>query len=70
MKIANIVSTNILNVNKDFNVVKSMDGIIHGLPTLIIGFDYVNEHYPNFDIFNNELEPNLYWTRFIKLFNR
>jgi len=62
MKIANIVSTNILNVNKDFNVVKSMDGIIHGLPTLIIGFDYVNEHYPNFDIFNNELEPNLYWT--------
>ena len=62
MKIANIVSVNDLNVSKDFNVVKSMDEIIHGLPTLVIGFDYVNKHYPNFDIFNNEIEPNLYWT--------
>lgn len=62
MKIANIVSTNNLNVSDDFNVVKSMEEIIHGLPTLIIGFDYVNKHYPYFDILNNEVEPNLYWT--------
>jgi len=62
MKIANIVSSNTLNVPKEFNVVKSMDEIIHGLPTLIIGFDYVNKHYPDFDILNSELEPNLYWT--------
>ena len=39
-----------------------MDEIIHGLPTLIIGFDYVNKHYPDFDILNSELEPNVYWT--------
>lgn len=62
MKIANIISTNNINVSEEFNVVKSMDEIIHGLPTLIIGFDYVNKHYPDFDILSSELEPNLYWT--------
>jgi hypothetical protein len=62
MEIANIVSTNDLKLGKEFNVVKSMDEIIHGLPTLIIGFDYVNKNYPDFDILNSELEPNLYWT--------
>ncbi len=39
-----------------------MGEIIHGLPTLIIGFDYVNKHYPEFNILDIELEPNLYWT--------
>ena len=62
MKIANIVSKNKINVNEEFNLVESMDEIIHGLPTLIIGFDYVNKHYPDFDILNSELEPNVYWT--------
>lgn len=61
MKIANIVSKTNLNVSKDFNVVSSMDEIIHGLPTLIVGFDVVNKHYPEFDITNREVEPNLYW---------
>ena len=62
MKVANIVSSNNINVSEEFNVVKSMDEIIHGLPTLIIGFDYVNKHYPDFNILDIELEPNLYWT--------
>lgn len=62
MKVANIVSNNSINVSEEFNVVKSMDEIIHGLPTLIIGFDYVNKHYPDFNILDIELEPNLYWT--------
>lgn len=62
MKIANIVSNTSLKTPSEFNVVKSMDEIIHGLPTLIIGFDYVNKNYLNFDILNQQLEPNLYWT--------
>jgi len=61
MKIANIVTTQSTNVSEDFNVVGSMDEIIHGLPTLIVGFDYVNKHYPDFDIMEREVEPNLYW---------
>ncbi len=62
MKIANIVSHNKVNVSEHFNVVESMDNIIHGLPTLIIGFDYVNKHYPDFDIMERKLGDNLYWT--------
>ena len=61
-KIANIVSTNKVDVSEFFNVVKTMGEIEHGLPTLIIDYDYVNIHYPDFDICNMLLEPNLYWT--------
>ncbi len=61
MKIANIISTNQVNVSEDFNVVNSMGEIIHGIPTLIVGFDYVNKHYPDFDIMEREVEPNIYW---------
>jgi hypothetical protein len=60
--VANIVSQSNIDIDKEFNVVKTMDEIIHGLPTLIIGFDYVNKHYPDFDITKFQLEPNLYWT--------
>ena len=59
MKIANIVSNNNISVSEEFNVVKSIDEIIDRLPTLIIGFDYVNKHYPDFNILDIELEPPL-----------
>jgi len=62
MKVANILTTNKISVSDEFNVVTAMGDIIHGLPTLIVGYDYVNKHYPNFDITNIQLEPNLYWT--------
>jgi hypothetical protein len=62
MKIANIVSHQKVNVSQEFNVVESMDDIIHGLPTLILGFDYVNKHYPDFDVMDRMLGENLYWT--------
>jgi hypothetical protein len=62
MKIANIVSTHSVNVSKAFNIVGSMDEIIHGIPTLILGFSYVNNNYPDFDILERKLGENLYWT--------
>jgi hypothetical protein len=62
MKIANIVSNNNISISEEFNVVESIDDIIYGLPTLIVGFDYVNKHYPDFNILDKQLEPNLYWT--------
>lgn len=62
MKIANIVTNNKINVSEDFNVVKSMDEIIHGLPTLIVSFTYVNKHYPDFDVMEMHIKDNLYWT--------
>lgn len=62
MKIANIVSTTQINLPEDFNVVKSMDEIIHGLPTLIIGFDVTDKLYPNYDVGEIKLADNVYWT--------
>jgi hypothetical protein len=62
MTVANIVSKNKINVSEDFNVVQSMDEIIHGLPTLIVGFDYMDKHYPDFNILDRKISENLYWT--------
>lgn len=60
--IANIVSKNSINVSQDFNVVDSMDNIIHGLPTLIVGVDLTESLYPDFDILDRCIEENMYWT--------
>jgi hypothetical protein len=62
MKLANIVTTTSVSVSKDFNVVKSLDETIQGLPTLIIGWDHVKKNYDNYDISNRILAPSLYWT--------
>ena len=62
MKFANIVSTTQINVPQDFNVVQSMDEIIHGLPTLIIGFDLTDKLFPNYDVGNIKVTDNVYWT--------
>lgn len=62
MYIANIFSKTTVNAPDDFNVVTSMDDIIDGLPTLIVGYDYVNKHFPDFDVTENYLGDNLYWT--------
>jgi len=62
MKVANIISSNKITIPDDFNVVKTLDEAIVGLPTLIIGYEYVNKHYPDFDISNFCLGPDLYWT--------
>lgn len=62
MKIANIVTKTKIKISDEFNVVNSMDKIIHGLPTLIIGYDLVVKLYPNFNILKIELEDNIYWT--------
>lgn len=61
-KIANIVSDNTIDVSEIFNVVKTMDEIQHGLPTLIVGLDLADKLYPDFDITDICLGPNVYWT--------
>ena len=62
MKFANIVTNNQINVSHDFNVVESMDQIIHGLPTLIVGFDIADKLYPNYDVGYKKITDNIYWT--------
>lgn len=62
MKIANIVTSNKVDVTNDINVVKSMDEIIQGLPTLVTSYKWLKENYDDYDIYNKKLEDNLYWT--------
>lgn len=62
MKFANIVTKTQINVSQDFNVVESMDDIIHGLPTLIIGFDLTDKLFPNYDVGEIKVTDNIYWT--------
>jgi hypothetical protein len=62
MLIANIVSATNVNVSCDFNVVKSLDQTVQGLPTLIIGWDYVKKNYPDYNIINRKLSGDLFWT--------
>ena len=61
-KLANIVSDNTIDVSEIFNVVKTMDEIQHGLPTLIVGINLADKLYPDFDITDICLAPNFYWT--------
>ncbi len=62
MKIGNIVSNSSISVSDNFNVVQSMDEIIHGLPTLIIGWKEINNLFPDFDVTNKKIKHNVYWT--------
>lgn len=62
MKLANIVSNNKEDVSEEFNVVTSLDEIIQGLPTLIVGWDYVKANYPEYNMLERKLGDNLFWT--------
>jgi hypothetical protein len=62
MKFANIVTNTSINLSEDFNVVESMDEIIHGLPTLIVGFDIADKLFPNYDVGYKKITDNIYWT--------
>ena len=62
MKIANIVSTINITVSDDFNVVTALDDTIQGLPTLIIGWDYIKKNFPDYDIIDRNLGNNIFWT--------
>lgn len=62
MKIANIVTSNKVDVTDDINVVKSMDDIIAGIPTLVTSYDWVSKNYSNYEIYDKKLSDNLYWT--------
>lgn len=62
MKIANIITKNKINVSDEINVVDSIDKIIDGIPTLIVGIDLTETIFPDFDVLNFEIEKNFYWT--------
>jgi hypothetical protein len=62
MKIANIVTNNKVDVSDDINVVKSLDEIIEGLPTLVTSYTWLKDNYDDYDIYDKQLGENLWWT--------
>jgi len=62
MKIANIVTSNKVEVTDDINVVKDLNDIIDGIPTLVTSYDWVSKNYDDYDIYDKKLDKNLYWT--------
>jgi len=62
MFVGNIVSKSNLNIDKYFNVVQSIDDVINGLPTLIIGWDIVKTINPNADFIDKKLSKDIFWT--------
>lgn len=62
MKIANIVTSNTLDVSDDINIVDNLDNIIEGLPTLVTSYEWLSNNYSEYDIYNKKISDNLYWT--------
>lgn len=62
MFVGNIVTHSKINIDKYFNVVDSMDNIIHGLPTLIVGWDIVKTIEPDADFIVRKLSHDIFWT--------
>lgn len=62
MLIGNIVQNNPKKSYKNFNVVNSLENIIEGLPTLVIGWDIVKTINPDADFLNRTLGNNINWT--------
>lgn len=60
--IANIVSKTSQDVSSFFNVVKDIEDIVQGLPTLIIGWELTKSFFPDQDILESKVTDNIYWT--------
>lgn len=62
MLLGNIVSTQELKIQGYFNVVDSLDKIIQGIPTLIVGWKFIKDKFPNYNITERKLDSLTYWT--------
>lgn len=61
-KIGNILTNKNFDAEGIYNVVSSKDELISGIPTLVIGWDFVKENYPNANIINWKIDDDTYWT--------
>ena len=60
--IANILTDEPFSGNELYNVVAEENGLIPGMPTLIIGWDRVKEMYPDASIIEWNVTGDVYWT--------
>lgn len=62
MKIGNLVTDKKIRVNKNINLVTSIDDIIEGIPTLVVGISNIKKIEPNPDFVYRKISDTLYWT--------
>lgn len=60
--IGNIIISDSLKVDENFNVVDSLDKVIEGIPTLIIGLDNVKKLDTKLNYVDRKLDDLTYWT--------
>lgn len=60
--IANILTNKPFAGGELYNVVSEKDGLISGIPTLVIGWDLVKVLYPSVNIINWQIDDDVYWT--------
>jgi hypothetical protein len=60
--IGNIVTSNDLKVDENFNVVDSLDNIIEGIPTLLVGIDNAKKKSDKLNYIERQLDDNTFWT--------
>lgn len=60
--IANVLTTEKFDEKTYYNVVKSEENLIEGIPTLIVGWEKAKEVHPEASILNWRIDDNTYWT--------
>lgn len=61
--IANILTDKPFKDSELYNIAKTKDELIEGIPTLIVGREFIKSFYPNLDITEWVIERNVtYWT--------
>lgn len=62
MRIANIVCERDIKIDKKFNLINSIDKIIPGLPTLIVGIDNAKSYSEKISYLERKIDDNTFWT--------
>lgn len=60
--IANILTDEPFGDGELYNIVLDSAELVHGIPTLIVGWDKTKQEYPNASIIEWEIADNVYWT--------
>ena len=61
-KIGNILTDKKFYEAGVYNVVSSKDGLIKGIPTLVIGWEFVKSNYPDANIIEWQIDEDTFWT--------
>lgn len=60
--IANILTNKNFPKEPFYNIVSDKKDLIDGIPTLVVGWDFTKENFPQADIVNSKIEDGIFWT--------